>query len=124
MTTPDAASVALNGGHAGTVDSGLTLALQTVLGQQAQIAQDVSATRADVGRALAQLQVIDQRNKTADDFHRDAEARLRVLEARPGQPADHETRIRALEKWRYALPAGVGLGVASIVVTLLGYAHH
>jgi hypothetical protein len=32
---------------------------------------------------------------------------------------DHETRIRSLEKWRYALPPAILLALASIVVGLL-----
>lgn len=106
------------------MDAGLTLALQTVLNQQAAIATDVSAMRGDVSKALTRLEVIDQRNKSADDFHRDVEARLRVLESRPEPPPDHEGRIRALERWRYALPASIGFGLASVLVTLLGYFHH
>lgn len=122
--TPDPGHMAAPVVQAGSVDTGLTLAIQTVLSQQAQITADVSAMRADVSKALTRLEVIDQRNKNADDFHRDIEARIRVLEARPGVPVDHEPRIRALEKWRYALPASVGFGLASILVTVLGYFHH
>ena len=58
----------------------VTLALQTMLNQQSTIQQDVSALRADVGRALTRIEVIDQRNKGADSLHTDVEARLRLLE--------------------------------------------
>lgn len=32
---------------------------------------------------------------------------------------DHETRLRAIERWRYALPTSVLLAIGSIVVTFL-----
>lgn len=57
-----------------------SVALQTMLSQQATIQQDVSALRANVGQALTHIEVIGQRNKTADELHRDYEARLRLLE--------------------------------------------
>lgn len=33
---------------------------------------------------------------------------------------DHETRIRALEKWRYALPPAIILALMSAIVSVLG----
>lgn len=44
----------------------------------------MSEMRTDMGKALAHLEVIDSRNKNADDVHR-----------------DHEFRIRAIESWRW-----------------------
>ena len=58
----------------------VSLALQTVLSQQTSIAADVSALRTDVGKALTHLEVLDARNRTADELHRDFEARIRLLE--------------------------------------------
>lgn len=40
--------------------------------------------RNDVGNALTRLEVISSRNQAADQLHR-----------------DHETRIRAIESWRW-----------------------
>ena len=99
------------------VDSGLTLALQTILAGQSGIAADVAATRADVTRALVRLEVIEAQSKTADEFRHDVEARLRVVEARPTSP-DHEGRLRALEKFRYTV-GGLAL-VGGIVAGWLG----
>jgi hypothetical protein len=100
------------------VDSGLTLALQTILAGQSGIAADVAATRADVTRALVRLEVIEAQSKTADEFRHDVEARLRVVEARPGAPGDHEGRLRALEKFRYTV-GGLAL-VGGVLAGWLG----
>ena len=100
------------GGQTALVDSGLTMALQTLLSQSQTTGNDVSALRADVAKALTHLEVIDQRNRQADDLHRDYEARLRVLEARPDL-ADMPTRVAALERFRYTV---AGLAVAGGVV--------
>lgn len=62
------------------MNEGDNLALQTILAGQQTIQADVSALRSDVSRALTHLEVIDARNKTADEVHRDFEARLRLLE--------------------------------------------
>lgn len=37
----------------------------------------------------------------------------------PLQVGDHETRIRALEKWRYALPPTLVISIGSMLVALL-----
>lgn len=39
------------------------------------------------------------------------------------QVADHENRLRALEKWRYALPPALLCSAASLLVALLE-GHH
>lgn len=62
------------------MDSDSSMALQTILSGQQNIQADVSALRADVTKALTHLEVIDVRNKTADEIHRDFEARIRILE--------------------------------------------
>lgn len=33
--------------------------------------------------------------------------------------SDHEVRLRALERWRYAIPSTLVLALASIVITIL-----
>jgi hypothetical protein len=54
--------------------------------------------------------------------------RLDAQDARNGsverELTDHEGRIRALERWRYALPTATLLGVGSTVLAVLGYFHH
>lgn len=37
--------------------------------------------------------------------------------------ADYESRLRALERWRYALPTSVILGLASAVTAILSVVH-
>jgi hypothetical protein len=37
---------------------------------------------------------------------------------------DYEQRLRALERWRYALPTATLLGVGSAVLGVLGFLHH
>ena len=37
------------------------------------------------------------------------------------QVPDHETRLRALERWRYALPTSLIMGAAGLVVAVM---HH
>jgi hypothetical protein len=73
--------------------------IQIMLNQQSQIAADVSALRADTSKAITHLEIIDTRNKFADEFHRDVEARLRLL-----------------ERFRYTL-----LGVSLIVGFISGF---
>jgi len=91
------------------MDTALDLALQTMLTQQATIAQDVSALRENVGKALTHLEVIDQRNKIADELHRDFEARLRLLE-----------RFR----WTIAGMSTIGGVAAGFIGYLLGHVVH
>lgn len=38
--------------------------------------------------------------------------------------ADHEVRIRGLERWRYALPTSLFVSAASIAVALIGLFKH
>lgn len=63
------------------MDGDASLALQTILTGQQSMQADLSALRSDVSKALTHLEVIDTRNKNADDLHRDFEARLRALES-------------------------------------------
>lgn len=66
----------------------------------ADLYRELVAMRADVGKALTRLEVIDGRNGVADQVHR-----------------DHETRLRALEAFRWKL-AGV-LFVVSVLAGIL-----
>lgn len=50
-----------------------------------------------VNLLIGQQQAIHQRNLMADQLHN-----------------DHEQRLRALERWRYALPAGLVVGLGSL----------
>lgn len=82
-----------------TVDATASLLLQQVLSQQGQIATDVSAIRSDVAGAIARLGIVENSGRVTD---RDV--------------ADHEARIRVLERFRYTL-----VGAAIILGTLAGY---
>lgn len=63
----------------------------------ADLYRELSGMRADVGRALTRMEVLDNRTADADRLH-----------------SDHETRIRKLEAFRWQL---VGIYV---VLTLIG----
>lgn len=67
------------------------------------IYRELIAMRSDVGKALTRLEVIDSRNKDADLLH-----------------ADHETRLRALETWRWKF-AGVMMVVAIVIGFVSAY---
>lgn len=47
----------------------------------ADLYRELVGMRQDVGKALVRIEVIDSRNKDADQLHSDHEARLRTLEA-------------------------------------------
>jgi hypothetical protein len=53
------------------------------------------------------LEAIDNRNRQADLAH-----------------ADYEARLRALERWRYSLPAAVITAAVSAVVSVWSAVHH
>lgn len=65
----------------------------------ADIFRVMSAIQSDVSKALTRLEVIDSRNKTADNID-----------------ADHENRIRTLEAFRWKL-----LGLALAISVLTGF---
>lgn len=49
-----------------------------------------------------------------------------VLQGMTGQGTqltDHEARLRAVEKWRYAMPPTLLLSAVSIVIAVLGVIH-
>lgn len=50
-----------------------------------------------VTKLVGQQEAINQRNLNADQLH-----------------IDHEQRLRALERWRYALPASIVVSLGSI----------
>lgn len=78
------------------MDESATLLLHQVVGQQGQIASDMSAMRSDVTRAITHLEVFDQWRTTANTVM-----------------ADHESRLRVLERWKYTLAGMVALGGAA-----------
>ena len=56
----------------------------------------------EVVRLVGHMEGIDQRNKAADLIHQ-----------------DHEARLRMLERWRYALPTSIMVGLSSISIALV-----
>lgn len=67
--------------------------------QQAQtdrLADAINAVERTLERLTGHLEAIDQRNAAADR-----------------RETDYESRLRALERWRYALPASIILGLGS-----------
>lgn len=77
--------------------------------QQAQtdrLADAINAVERTLERLTGHLDSIDQRNANADRM-----------------ATDFETRIRSLERWRYALPTSVILGVGSAVAAILAAVH-
>ena len=50
-------------------------------------------------------------------------AQLDVIDERLKSIPDHETRIRALERWRYALPTSVLLGLGSATAAVVSVLH-
>lgn len=56
-----------------------------------------------------------KRRLTLDEVYH---AVIRV-ESKVEDIADHEERIRALERWRYTFPASLVLAMTSIVVTII-----
>lgn len=69
----------------------------------ADLYRELVAMRADVARALTRIEVIDSRNKGADDLH-----------------LDHERRLRQLEAFRWKL-AGIAITVSVLCGLLSGY---
>jgi hypothetical protein len=47
-----------------------------------------------------------------------------AMQGSVGAVSDHESRIRSLEKWRYALPVSLAGATASIIVALYEGSHH
>lgn len=66
-----------------------------------ETAKAIAELNATLGKILGHLETVDVRNRNADMMH-----------------ADFEGRIRALERWRYALPASAFLALASAAGTV------
>lgn len=86
-------------------DAPLTILLQ----QQTQIATDVSSMRADLGKAMTRLEVVDTWRQGMERAN-----------------TDHEARLRLLERFRYTLAglAVVGGTFAGYVGYLMGHYLH
>lgn len=61
----------------------------------------------EVVRLVGHMEGINARNKAADELHK-----------------DHEARLRMLERWRYALPTSVLLGLGSAGLAIASLWHH
>lgn len=48
---------------------------------------------------------------------------VQTMSGQADRIADHEMRIRGVEKWRYALPPTLLISVASLIIALLGGTH-
>ena len=92
---------------AGVDSTGLALLVQ----QNTQMASDLAAMRVDVAKVAVQVAAIP-----------DMETRLRAIEQRPST-VDIESRLRQLERWRYALPVSAILAAGSIVGSLIEIFH-
>jgi hypothetical protein len=71
-----------------------------------RISEQIDQVRLAVERLTGHVDAINQRDTLTD----------RLL-------TDYETRLRALERWRYALPTSVVLGVGSAVIALVSVLH-
>lgn len=60
-----------------------------------------------VTRLVGQQEAIHQRNAAADQLH-----------------TDHEQRLRALERWRYALPASILVSLGSVATAVIALFAH
>lgn len=91
------------------MDGESSLLLQQIITQQSAIASDVSALRAEITKAVTHLEVVEARNRTADQLSR-----------------DHETRIRMLERFRYTLAGMAVIGgiLAGFIGDLIGHVTH
>lgn len=83
--------------------------LQPGLVTVADLYRELVGMRGDLAKATTKLEVIDAKNTTADAIH-----------------ADHESRLRAIESWRWKVTgAAIALGTASGVISglLTGHVH-
>jgi hypothetical protein len=71
-----------------------------------RISDQIDQVRLAVERLTGHVDAINQRDTLTD----------RLL-------SDYETRLRSLERWRYALPTSVVLGVGSAVVAVVAAVH-
>lgn len=68
---------------------------------------ELAGMRAELARQSGQLAAVTQFMTTAT-----------------GADADHEGRLRSLERWRYALPISAVSGAAALLLTVLHLAGH
>lgn len=71
-----------------------------------RLSEQIDQVRLAVERLTGHVDGINQRDTLTD----------RLL-------TDYETRLRALERWRYALPTSVILGVGSAIAALVSVLH-
>jgi hypothetical protein len=71
-----------------------------------RLTEQIDQVRLAVERLTGHVEAINQRDGITD----------RLL-------SDYENRLRALERWRYALPTSVVLGVASAITTVFAVIH-
>lgn len=72
-----------------------------------RLSEQIDQVRLAVERLTGHVDAINQRDSLTD----------RLL-------TDYETRLRALERWRYALPTSVILGLVSSAGALVAVLHH
>ena len=71
-----------------------------------RLSEQIDQVRLAVERITGHVDALHQRDPVVD----------RLL-------SDYENRLRALERWRYALPTAVVLGLASAATTLITVLH-
>ncbi len=71
-----------------------------------KLSDSIDQVRLAVERLTGHVDAINQRDSMTD----------RLL-------ADYEGRLRALERWRYALPTSVVLGLGSAVIAIVSVLH-
>lgn len=86
------------------MNTGEDAPLTILLSQQAQIASDVSSMRADLGKAMTRLEVVDTWRQGIELVR-----------------TDHEARLRLLERFRYTLAGlavigGIGAGLIGEII--------
>jgi hypothetical protein len=90
--------------------AGIVITLRDVWNELHNQGKEITAEIATLNTTVAQLgtqiEQINTRNVIADKAQ-----------------GDHETRIRALERWRYALPTSALLALISIILTVYQFLH-
>ena len=80
---------------------------QSQQSQTDRLADAINAVERTLERLTGHLEAIDQRNAAADK-----------------SLVDYEARLRALERWRYALPVSALAAVGAAVAAILQTIHH
>lgn len=96
---------------------GIEITLRDVYAEQRHTTEQLTA----IGTQLATFTIrVDARLDSGQTKLDDHEQRLRLIEAAPKLPADHEARLRALEKFRFTLVGAVlALQACAVVVEYL-----